>query len=265
MDSKKTIKDFGDQWKIHGQLPSDYWTHDDMFRDYLCGLIDPIELTDSVVAEVGSGSGRIVRMLSRYNPRTIFAIEPSYSVSILERNTRDLKNVTILNTTGDQFKLRDLDYVVCLGVLHHVPDPISIVKNVYDSLRTGGKFIVWVYGIEGNEIYYSLYRALSVVTKRLPNRILDIVSDLLQGLTVAYGWISKNMFRETLPLSNYIVNVFMPCSRLTRKYIVFDQLNPQYSKYYLREEVFELLHSGGFTDVKVEARHGYSHTAVATK
>ena len=31
---KRTIKDFGNQWKIHGKIDEDYWSSDQYFRDY---------------------------------------------------------------------------------------------------------------------------------------------------------------------------------------------------------------------------------------
>ena len=38
-------------------------------------------------------------------------------------------------------------------MIHHIYEPISTLKNINNSLKTNGKFIMWVYGYEGNEIY----------------------------------------------------------------------------------------------------------------
>jgi hypothetical protein len=46
---------------------------------------------------------------------------------------------------------------------------------------------------------------------------------------------------------------------------IFDQLNPQYSKYYTKEETINLLKDAGFRDIRIEYRHKYSWSAVGKK
>lgn len=263
--SRRTIDDFAGQWNIHGTLPKDYWTSDEMLLDYLCGLVDPRDFEGQKIAEIGSGSGRIIRMLSKYKPLKIVAVEPSPSISVLKQNTSDIENLEIQNVRGDKFEIKDFDVILSLGVIHHIPEPEPVLINIYNSLKANGKVIIWVYGIEGNEIYYFLYRHLSKLTKIVPDKLLDVLSDLLQSIVVIYGKISKSVFKSKLPMSDYILNVFSPCSRMARKYIVFDQLNPDYAKYYKSTELVTLLEKCGFKNIKIVNRHGYSHTAVATK
>lgn len=64
----KTLKNFGDQWRIHVQLRSDYWTSDQMFRDHFPKDFDFSIFHGATVLEMGSGSGRILNMLSAYRP-----------------------------------------------------------------------------------------------------------------------------------------------------------------------------------------------------
>jgi SAM-dependent methyltransferase len=263
--SRKTIDDFSGQWKIHGTLPDDFWTSNQMFLDYLCDLVNPSEFEGQRIAEIGSGSGRIIRMLSVYNPKKLVAVEPSPSIQVLKNNTRDIKNLEIQNVSGDKFELSDFDTILSLGVIHHIPDPEPVVRNIYKSLRKGGKFIIWVYGIEGNELYYFFYKYFSKFTKVMPDPLLNILSDFLQLVVFLYGKVSQLIFKSKLPMSDYINNVFNPCSRTARKYIVFDQLNPEYAKYYKSNELFELLKKCGFGNIEIKQRHAYSHTAVATK
>ena len=42
-------------------------------------------------------------------------------------------------------------------------------------------------------------------------------------------------------MKDYMQNVFTKCSFEKRNYIIFDQLNPSYSKYFTKSEVFSLL------------------------
>ena len=65
--------------------------------------------------------------------------------------------------------------------------------------------------------------------------------------------------------SNEMLNVFRKCSFKKRNYIIFDQLNPSFSKYYKKLEVEELLKNSGFKKIKTYNRHNYSWFAIAEK
>ena len=68
-----------------------------------------------------------------------------------------------------------------------------------------------------------------------------------------------------LPLRKYMLNVIGKMSHKNQKLTIFDQLNPVYSKYYKKKEVYDLLKKNGFINVKVFKRHGYSYSAVGIK
>ena len=85
---KRTIKDFGNQWKIHGKIDEDYWSSDQYFRDYFKNHFNPKVLKNKVVGDIGSGSGRIIQMLSKYKLKRIYAVEPSIAgVKKIKKNT----------------------------------------------------------------------------------------------------------------------------------------------------------------------------------
>jgi hypothetical protein len=50
-----------------------------------------------------------------------------------------------------------------------------------------------------------------------------------------------------------------------RRLVIYDQLNPEYAKYYRREEAIALLADNGFKDVIAYHRHGYSWTVMGAK
>lgn len=58
----RTIKDFGDQW-VRYTANDGYYGSSKLFADIVEPLMDPSEVADKQVAEIGSGTGRIVRML----------------------------------------------------------------------------------------------------------------------------------------------------------------------------------------------------------
>ena len=68
-----------------------------------------------------------------------------------------------------------------------------------------------------------------------------------------------------LPMRDYMLSLFQKLSWEKRNYVIFDQLNPSYSKYYKRREVESLMNNAGFSVVDIINRHGYSWTVVAKK
>lgn len=262
-----TIRDFGNQWKIHGNIEPDYWTSDEMFRDHFPDKTPPFStLEEQVVVDVGSGSGRILQMLSRYKPGTLIGVEPSHGFDILEKNTRHLNNLTLINSLGEDFTLaKKANYIFSLGVIHHIPLPIATVRNIYSNLVEGGTFVMWVYGFENNVVYVRLQELMRPAIRLIPDHILDGISLILSYMADVYTFLSKVLFRSRLPLTQYLLNLYSKCGRRQKKFIIFDQLNPVYAKYYKREEVISLLHDAGFRNINLFHRNGYSWTAIAKK
>jgi len=71
--------------------------------------------------------------------------------------------------------------------------------------------------------------------------------------------------RLPLPLRGYMVAVFEKMSPEKRRLIIYDELNPCYSKYYTKREAEKLLVDGKFNNVRAHHRHGYRWTVIGTK
>ncbi len=65
-----------------------------------------------------------------------------------------------------------MDFVLSIGVLHHIPDPAPVFPRRVFALRPGGRMAVWLYGREGNAAYLAAVRPLRAITRRLPHPVL---------------------------------------------------------------------------------------------
>jgi len=258
----KTIKDFGEQWLIYTDNEG-YYGSLELFSDILFPFLKPEDLKGCRVAEIGSGAGRIVNMLLESGVQHVIAIEPSDAFAVLARNIRDSKRVTCLKITGDQLPAYgDLDYIFSIGVLHHISEPRPVIQAAYKALRPGGHFFAWLYGKEGNETYLAFVNSLRLFTKHLPHFVLASLVWFIYYLLIFYSFLC-HLF--PLPLKNYLVRIFKKMSPEKRRLIIYDQLNPDYAKYYTKEEAIKLLEGGRLKDVKIHHRHGYSWTVIGTK
>jgi 16S rRNA G966 N2-methylase RsmD len=97
----QTIKDFGEQWLRYPDNEGFYGSLE-LFSDILFPFLKPEEIRGCKVAEIGSGTGRIVNMLLSAGARHVIAVEPSDAFEVLIRNIVDPERVTCLKMTGDR-------------------------------------------------------------------------------------------------------------------------------------------------------------------
>jgi len=259
---KDSINDFGKQFKYHSEI-DDYWGSLEMLKD----IVKPFDLNlvkNKIICEIGVGSGRILKNLIKLSPKKIYAIDPSEAIEIAKKNNEGSEvEILFKKISGQMINFKnEIDYIFSLGVIHHIPEAEIVCKKIYESLKPKGKFVIWLYGKEGNELYLFIFNNLRKITRFMPDKLLNLFSIFLNLLLSIYIFFCKYL---NLPLRNYILNVIKKCSFEKRKYIIFDQLNPSYSKYYTRKDVETLLSKSGFNKFEIVNRHQYSWTAIAEK
>lgn len=261
--TSKTISDFGKQWVNYRDNPG-YYGSLGLLEDFFGPLLTLDAVRDKRVADIGSGTGRIVNMLLDAGAASVVAVEPSAAFSVLQANTVTRSSrLTYINGRGESLPSGlNLDLVVSMGVLHHIPEPDAVVDAAYRALRPGGHLLVWLYGREGNDLYLRFAEPLRSVTKRIPHTLFMVVCSVLNLALDVYIFGCRYL---PLPMRNYMRYVLARCSRSVRKLTIYDQLNPAYSKYYSKDEAESLLKRAGFAAVATWHRHGYSWSVVGQK
>jgi SAM-dependent methyltransferase len=260
---ERCIGDFGEQWQRYPDN-NGYYASRVLFEDMFQSLLAPEDIAGKRVAEIGSGSGRIVKILMECGAHRVVAVEPSAAYEVLCTNVRRYgERVRPFRLRGDELPaFGDLDLVFAIGVLHHIPEPAPVMAAAYRALRPGGRIGVWLYGKEGNRLYLAVLGPLRVVTRRLPHGLLAALCWLLDWPLFFYMTLCTFL---PLPLRGYMRNVMAKLQPGHRRLTIYDQLNPAYAKYYTRDEAERLLSQAGFVDIQVHHRHGYSWSLVGTK
>ena len=262
-ETQQTIKDFGAQW-LRYKSNEGYYASLDMFNDILCGLAEAKDFQGKKVADIGSGTGRIVNMLLDAGASQVDAVEPSDAFDVLVANTHSRNDkINYHHCSGKQIPQgRSFDYILSIGVLHHIKDPALVVDASFNALRKGGKMIIWLYGYEGNELYLRFVLPIRKLTSKLPDVVLDVICKILCAILSVYARLCKYI---RLPMRNYMINHYANLDWKHRSWTLFDQLNPEYSKYYKRSEAISLLVNAGFVGIDLRHRHGYSWTVLGRK
>jgi SAM-dependent methyltransferase len=260
---EQTIRDFGAQWTTYTDNDG-YYGSVEYLRDVLQPLLATEAIAGARVADIGSGTGRIVNMLLDAGAAHVIAVEPSRAMEVLRANTRARQHaITYAATTGDQFPGHDLDLVISLGVIHHIPDAAAVMRRAMESLKPGGRIFLWLYAREGNGLYLSIALPLRAITRRLPDRMLRGLCHVLNAALGVYVAVAKRL--PAFPLKAYSERVLAQLTPAQRFLVIFDQLNPAYAKYYTRAEAEALLHDAGFADIALHHRHGYSWSVMGSK
>src|ERR1700760_2051290 len=109
----QTIGDFGEQWTKFRDN-SDYYASTELFADLLGPLYSLDELKGKQVADIGSGTGRIVNMLLDGGAKHVVAVEPSAAMEVVKENTAARADkIEYLKLPGDELPAGlELDLVV---------------------------------------------------------------------------------------------------------------------------------------------------------
>ena len=258
----KTIDDYSVQWTKYTHHEG-YYCSDELFADIIGPLLTLADIKGSKVADIGSGNGRTVDMLLGAEPAKILAVEPSNAFRILEEKYKTNDRVQLLNVTGDRLPPdSQLDYVISLGVLHHIPEPDPVVRAAYKAIKPGGNIFIWLYGKEGNQLYLFFVTPLRYITKYLPHTLLVGLSWIIDLILFPYIKLCKIL---PLPMKRYISDYLAKLPAADRKLTIYDQLNPHHAKYYSRQEAIDLLKKNGFSNIKIHQRHGYSWSVLGSR
>jgi len=260
---KKTINDFGEQWNYFTSNTG-YYGNEDVLIDILGPFYNSNLIQNKLIADIGAGTGRITNLLLTLGAKKVYAIEPSSSFDILKNNTiENVHKIEYINSTGDSIpESIEVDIVLSIGVLHHIPEPHSVIRKAYSILKDNGKIIIWLYGREGNLIYLAVFNLFRKITTQISHKKLLTISKLLIAPLNLYGFLCKYI---PLPMKKYMVNHINKLDDDAKLITIYDQLNPCYSKYYTRKEAILLLSKEGFKNVKIYHRHGYSYTVQGEK
>jgi 2-polyprenyl-3-methyl-5-hydroxy-6-metoxy-1,4-benzoquinol methylase len=265
MHRDRTIAQFGEQWNAFSD-DAGYFGSSELLADF----ISPFNLSEfkgARVGDLGAGGGRFSILLAACGAREVVAIEPSSAVETMKRkiSERGLSDrISILNIPATEIPASlQLDYIISIGVVHHIADPRPAVEAAIKALRPGGRLIVWLYAKEGNELYLMIAVPLRVICRILPLKWKSAMAFLLDLALVPYIHVCRLLPRMPLPLSSYMRDVLGKLDGKRRRLVIYDQLNPDYAMYYTEADVRALF--AGLGSLELHWRRKYSWLAFLTK
>ena len=258
---RATARAFGQQWKMLGELS-------DVFRAEFQSYLDPLpvsELRGLTVLDAGCGMGKFSFAAAEAGARAVVAVDLSEAVDVAYEHLRPLSNVHVVQASIEQLPLRAgaFNFAFSIGVLHHTPDPGKSFQQLVPLVRSEGRLFVWLYALEGNELFVRWLDPLrAAVFSRLPSWLNRVTATALALplwvlIRLVYAPLGRRAITLRLPYAEY----FLYFSRLGLRTFwgtVYDKLVPPVSFYLTREEIRRWLADAGLRELSLRHRNGNS-------
>ena len=253
--------------------------HGNFFENIVMGPILELSRERPIrrLLDAGCGTGNITADIASRLPEVeITAVDlTDQSLNLAKQRAAEqgFKNVTFRRSNLMEFdpELGEFDFVYSQGVIHHLSDPLSGMKNLNKYLKKDRCAFIWLYAILGRRELLDMREALKILgvdklsweqrlqlTKETRPLFWGARSTYLRRVIRVLDYIDKNGFKG---LGYYISQHLRKTVRSGFDDIILaDQvLHPQ-DKFYRFREAYELFDNSGFELVKV--LEGMSNTMI---
>jgi len=234
--SQNTVEQFGDSWSAHEYLAP---YQEKQFLDWILPLTEE-DFQGKAILEAGCGKGRHSFLMAGYEPESLTCVDLSEAIFTAADYTKAFPRVRCVRADLSSLPVQpeSQDVVICLGVLHHLPDPEAGLVELWKALRPGGTLCLWVYGREGNGWVVALVDPIRRgITSRIPTKVLrplllPLTFVLYTLLKLLYGPVTHQGSQGVswLPYSAYLGYISrFPFREI--EHIVLDHLCPPIAHY----------------------------------
>lgn len=261
------VGSFGSEWRKFG------WFSDAAIETAAAEYFDviPQEVLGAVrhALDAGCGSGRWSRYLST-RVGFVESIDPSEAVLSAAALNQDRPNVRVTRASIDGIPFPDgsFDLAICLGVIHHLPDPALALERLARKVREGGFVLVYVYYSldQRGPLYRALFGAADVVrhlVSALPGGlkrwVCDVIAFSVYLPLIGFARLSSLVagtsgITERLPLA-YYRNKSLREIRTD----ALDRFGTSVERRFTREEFVAMMLRAGLVDVNVSDRAPFWH------
>jgi 2-polyprenyl-3-methyl-5-hydroxy-6-metoxy-1,4-benzoquinol methylase len=253
----KVVEDFGKEWKAFNQSALSSEDLKKAFNQYFD--IFPFDKINqrSVGFDMGCGSGRWAKLIAPKVAR-LNCIDPSsLALEQAKQNLKDFNNVEYECASVSETKIEDAsqDFGYCLGVLHHIPDTFSGIKNCAQKLKSGAPFLVYLYyRFDNKPVWFQIvWKASDIVRRVVCGLPYPFKLAITQMIALFVYW---PLSRLSLLLEKFGVNVQnVPLSYYRSKPLYFlrtdalDRFGTRLEKRFTKAEIEKMLIDAGFREI----------------
>lgn len=263
----KTVESFGDEWTKFSDFDKN--EIEIMGNEYFDLLNQTPLNNDSYVLDLGCGTGRWSYYLS---PKVKFieAIDPSDAVFSATMLTTIKRNIRVTKAGLDNIPFADasFDFVISLGVLHHIHDINSALNKIFEKTKPGGFFLLYLYyDFDDREFVFKMVfqvsnfirKIVSKMPKKLKHFTAEVIAYIIYLPIVLFIRLCKYLFPrkafyKKIPLYYYYnksINIIRNDS--------LDRFGTPLEKRFSKSEIEKLLMGVGFQNVIFSDQRPFWH------
>lgn len=265
VDSANYASNFGLQWNAFRRTQLDSYTGTTISSDRLSrclgGSLDAV--AGKTVLEVGCGAGRFTELMLAAGAR-VFACDLSVAVEANYENCHGGPDYFICQADARRVPVvpHSFDFVVCLGVIQHTPDPEETIAALATYVAPGGALVIDHYASSYSANF--LQRKLRRLFIRLPPKIAKAAALGLSRALLPLHRLSWNprpsirRLRAGLRWHSPLVDYYDEYPELGDKLLAdwsvldtHDTLTDYYKHLRTAEEIEACLRSCGLVDIQV--------------
>lgn len=262
----EVVESFGEEWsKFSSFKEDDLKKLGEEYFDILPA--DLLNLQTSVL-DVGCGTGRWSKVLAD-KVGAITLVDPSKAILIADKLLAENENIRLAKAYANDLPFNDneFDLVMSIGVLHHIPDTLSAMKECVKKVKPGGYFYAYLYYSLDNRgklfrfafnVSDLLRRGVSKLSPGLKRFVCDVLAIiiympfvLLSRLLFALG---MKKAADNIPLSSYKDKSF----HIIRNDSL-DRFGTKLEHRFSKVEIRDMMEKSGLKDIHFSPNMPYWH------
>lgn len=150
-----TVNSFGSEWLEFNEITPEHHKEFELYFD----LINLDKLKNKNLIDLGCGIGRWSKILiDKIDVKSLVLIDLSESIFVAREFFREYNNVIFIQDDLEKinFKENTFDFLICLGVLHHLPHrETNILEQIYKI--SNESLIYLYYKLDKTALYYRFF------------------------------------------------------------------------------------------------------------
>ena len=265
-----TVQSFGNEWEAFSEFDDEEINF--IARDYF-DIVSDKDIENKIVLDAGCGSGRWTKYIVN-KAKHVELVDPSESVFVAAKLLKDFSNVSISHASIDQLPFKDehFDFIMSLGVIHHIPNMELALKHLTSKLKKNGKILLYIYyNLENRNFIYKIIFFISsffrFLISKLPFMSKKLICEIIAVLIYyPLSKFSKLIFKlgfqkisKKIPLEYY-----KDKSIMIMRNDALDRFGTPLEQRFSKKYIEEILIKNNFKNIIFSKKQPYYHV-IATK
>ncbi|HRI00238.1 MAG TPA: class I SAM-dependent methyltransferase [Saprospiraceae bacterium] len=258
VDQDNYTSNFGFQWNLFSKTQLDSYCSIELSKNRVEEVLgNSLEvLSCKTVLEAGSGAGRFTEIFLNSNCE-LYSFDYSNAVEANSMNNADQFTLFQGNIYKMPLSESQFDFVFCLGVIQHTPDPIQSLDELHKQVKIGGQLCIDVYEKRAYSFLtwkYLLRPLFKILPKKWTYQLSKFMVYCFLPFSTLMGFVFGKIGHKLFPIANFFIVPFKSYhDRLIWSILdTFDWYGPEYDLPQTQETIRTWFLEKNYKDIVVK-------------